>query len=411
MDVLRSDLGRMQATLQQLSSPEVGGTPRGGVSRPALSDADQAVRVLFRDMMGDIGLDTRHDDLGSMYGRRSGTDDDLAPVLVGSHLDTVMPGGRFDGILGVTAALEAISVLDENSVTTRRPIEVVNWTAEEGARFSPAMLASGVVAGVHDAEFAYGRVDGDGNRFGDELERIGFRGDRSHRPGEIHASVEMHIEQGTRLEEAGIPVGVVTGIDPVHWYDVTVTGRGGHAGGPGPEGRRDAMRAAATMITAARDVSLREGFKSTVGIIRSYPGSTNVVPSQVTFTLDLRAASDEALNAAFDAVAQQYRAIAQDEGVEVEWESTFELGWTEFDQGVRRALVDASARLGHDAMELRGGIGHDSMHLARVTRAGMVFTPTVDGLSHCEEEDSPWDAIEAATDVLIAALVDLANDA
>lgn len=400
----------MQDTLQRLSSPEVGGTPGGGVSRPALSDADRAVRLLFQEMMEELGLDTRHDDLGSMYGRRTGTDPDLAPVLVGSHLDTVTPGGRFDGILGVTAALEAIRVLDEDSVTTLRPIEVVNWTAEEGARFSPAMVASAVIAGLHDADFAYGRVDGEGKHFGDELERIGFRGDRSHRPGEIHASLEMHIEQGTQLEEAAIPVGVVTGVDPVNWYEVTVTGRGEHAGGPGPEGRRDAMRAAAAMITAARELSLQHRFKSTVGIIRAHPGSTNVVPTRVTFTLDLRAASDEALHAAFEAVTERYRAIARDEGVDVECESTFELGWTEFDPGVRTALLDAARQLGHDAMELRGGIGHDSMHLARVTRAGMVFTPTVGGLSHCEEEDSPWEAIEAATDVLITALVGLANE-
>ncbi len=169
MTRLRPDLERMQDTLQRLSSPEVGGTPGGGVSRPALSDADRAVRLLFQDMMEELGLDTRHDDLGSMYGRRPGTDPDLAPVLVGSHLDTVTPGGKFDGILGVTAALEAIRVLDDNTVTTLRPIEVVNWPAEEGARFSPAMVASAVIAGLHDADFAYGRVDGEGKRFGDEL--------------------------------------------------------------------------------------------------------------------------------------------------------------------------------------------------------------------------------------------------
>lgn len=410
MGDLSPDLGRMQDTLGRLTSPEVGGTEGGGVSRPALSDADREVRNLFREMMEDLGLATRHDDLGNMFGRRDGADPDMAPVLVGSHLDTVEPGGRFDGILGVTAALEATRVLDENDVATRRPIEVVNWTAEEGARFSPAMLASSVIAGINDAEFAYGRVDEEGKRFGDELERIGFRGDRENRPSDIYASFEMHIEQGTRLEEAGVPVGVVSGVDPVRWYDVKVRGRGEHAGGPGPRGRRDAMRAAARMIVAARDLSLDAGFKSTVGIVRTYPASTNVVPTEVTFTLDLRAASDDDLDAAYGEVVNRYGEIADEEGVEVDSRPTFELGWTEFDPGVRSALMAAAERLGHEAMELRGGIGHDSMHIARVTSAGMVFTPTVDGLSHCEEEDSPWDAIEAATDVMISALVDVANE-
>lgn len=401
----------MQDTLGRLSSPDVGGTPGGGVSRPALSDADREVRVLFREMLASLGLETRHDDLGSMYGRRNGTHPNLAPVLAGSHLDTVVPGGRFDGILGVTAALEAVNVLNDNDVVTRRPIEIVNWTAEEGARFSPAMLASSVIAGVNDAEFAYGRVDEEGRRFGDELERIGFRGERSKRPGEIHASLEMHIEQGTRLEEAEVPIGVVSGVEPVRWYEVTVRGRGEHAGGPGPESRRDAMRAAARMIVAARDLSLGAGFKSTVGIVRSYPASTNVVPTEVSFALDLRAASDHGLDSAYATVTERYREIAGEEGVDATWEPTFQLGLTEFDPGVRSVLSEAAERLGHEAMELRGGIGHDSMHLARITRAGMVFTPTVAGLSHCEEEYSPWEAIEAATHAMIVALVELADEA
>jgi N-carbamoyl-L-amino-acid hydrolase len=411
MTNLQPRLDRMQEVLARLSAPDVGGTPGGGVSRPALSDADRNVRLRFQDMMSNLGLVTRFDDLGSMYGRRQGGDGELAPVLVGSHLDTVVPGGRFDGILGVTAALEAVAVLNESRVQTVRPIEVVNWTAEEGARFSPAMLASGVIAGVHDAEFVYGRSDLEGRRFGDELERIGFRGDRDNRPREIYASLEMHIEQGTRLEETGVPVGIVSGIDPVRWFSVSVTGRGEHAGGPGPRNRRDAMVAASRMIAAARDRSLFDGnFKTTVGIIKAYPGSTNVVPANVTFTLDVRAATDEALAGAVDAVLTLCREIAVEERVAVSCEPTFRLGWTQFDPHVRSIVRRAAQRLGIPASEIRGGIGHDSMHLAAVTRAGMLFTPTVAGLSHCESEDSPWDAILAATAVLIEALVELANE-
>ena len=409
---LRPDLERMQQVLARLSGPDVGGTPAGGVSRPALSDADREARLVLLEMMEGLGLSPRHDDLGSMYGRREGIDTGLAPVLVGSHLDTVVPGGRFDGILGVTAALETVAVLNEHDIVTRRPIEVVNWTAEEGARFPPAMLASAVVAGAHDAAFAHDRVDQQGLRFGDELARIGFLGDAANRPREMHASFEMHIEQGTQLEDAGIPVGVVSGIEPVRWFKVTVRGRGEHAGGPGPRGRRDAMRAAARMIVAARDVSLDgETSKSTVGIIDASPGSTNVVPTEVTFALDVRAMSDEHMDDAVAATRRRFDGIASEEGVAVSWESTFGVADTEFDPGVRAALLTAARELGHPAMELQGGIGHDSMQLASATRAGMVFTPTVGGLSHSEEEDSPWDAIHAATEVMIAALVEVAEEA
>jgi beta-ureidopropionase / N-carbamoyl-L-amino-acid hydrolase len=227
------DLARMQRRLAALSAPEVGGTANGGVDRPALSDADKAARDLLRDLMEQIGLAVRVDDLESIYGRREGLDSGAAPVLVGSHLNTVSPGGLFDGILGVVAALEVVSLLEEAGVRTRRPVDVANWTAEEGARFAPAMLASGAVAGVHHAEFVYSRSDAAGLTFGAELERIGYRGGPEHRPQQIHASLEVHIEQGTVLEDSGDAVGIVEGIAPVRWHQVTVRGGGEHAGGPG----------------------------------------------------------------------------------------------------------------------------------------------------------------------------------
>jgi N-carbamoyl-L-amino-acid hydrolase len=234
-----------------------------------------------------------------MYGRREGLDSGAAPVLVGSHLDTVSPGGRFDGILGVVAALEVVSLLEEAGVQTRRPVDVVNWTAEEGARFAPAMLASGAVAGVHDTELVYSRRDAAGLTFGAELERIGYRGGPEHRPQQIHASLEVHIEQGTVLEDSGDAVGIVEGIAPVRWHQVTVRGGGEHAGGPGLRHRRDAAVAAARMILEARDLALAaDDFKTTVGIITAQPGSTNVVPHTVRFSLDVRAATDERLDEA-----------------------------------------------------------------------------------------------------------------
>ena len=395
------DLARMQRRLAALSAPEVGATAKGGVDRPALSDADKAARDLLRDLMEELGLAVRVDDLGSMYGRRQGHDPDAAPVLVGSHLDTVSPGGRFDGILGVVAALEVVSLLEEAGARTRRPIDVVNWTAEEGARFAPAMLASGAVAGVHQAEFVYSRTDAAGLTFGAELERIGYRGAREHRPPQIHASLEVHIEQGTVLDESGDAVGIVEGIAPVRWHQVTVRGRGEHAGGPGLRHRRDAGVAAARMMVQARDLALAaDDFKTTVGIIAAHPSSTNVVPHTVEFSLDVRAATDARLDEAVRLVTAGFAGLAAEEGVEVVVEETWRLPPTEFDPGLRDLIQATAARLGHRSRRLVGGIGHDSMYLAGVTRAAMIFTPTVGGLSHCEDEDSPWEDITKAVEVL-----------
>lgn len=406
------NLQRMQDTLAALSSPDVGGTPAGGVDRPALSEADRAVRDRFATMLTDLGLDVRVDEVGSMFGRRPGSDPDAAPVLVGSHLDTVSPGGRFDGILGVVAALEAVRLLEEHGVSTRRPIDVVNWTGEEGARFPPAMLASGVVAGDYGADFVHSRSDNQGRTFGEELTRIGYHGDAASRPDRIHASLELHIEQGTQLEQKDVPVGVVTGVDPVRWYEVTVEGRGEHAGGPGQRDRRDAVVAASRMIVAARDLAVAEDrFKATVGNISAAPGSTNVVANTATFSLDLRAHTDAGLDEAIGSVQQEVDRIAGEERVRVRVEETWRLPATTFDPELRAQLMKAAAEDGVEALEVTGTIGHDSLHLSKVTRAAMLFTLTVGGLSHCEEEDTPWQAAEQAVAVLTRVLRDVADEA
>jgi beta-ureidopropionase / N-carbamoyl-L-amino-acid hydrolase len=406
------NLERMQRTLAALSSADVGGTPRGGVDRPALSDADRLVRDRFASMVEEKGMAVRVDEVGCMYARRPGSDETADPVLVGSHLDTVSPGGRFDGIVGVVAAMEAVQLLDERGVRTRRPIDVVNWTGEEGARFPPALLASGVAAGEYDAEFVYSRTDGDGVRFDDELDRIGYRGEARNRPARVHASLELHIEQGRVLEQADVPVGVVAGIEPVRWYTVTVRGRGEHAGGPGPRGRRDSAVAASRMVVAARDLAVaEERFKATVGILSAVPGSTNVVPHTASFSLDLRAHAEAEVDAAIVAVREAFDRIAAEERVEVEVQETWRLDATTFDPALRAQLMKAAAESGIEAMEVVGVIGHDSLQLSKVTRAAMLFTPTVDGLSHCEEEDSPWEATRQAVAVLAGVLCEVADEA
>jgi N-carbamoyl-L-amino-acid hydrolase len=402
---------RMQQRLAALTTPELGGTPAGGMDRPALSDADRAARDLFVQWLRELGLAERVDDFGSIYGRLPGSDPAAAPVLVGSHLDTVPRGGRFDGILGVVAALEVASALQEASVTTRRPIDVVDWTAEEGARFDVPMLASGGLVGAFTREYVYGRTDREGRTFGDELARIGYRGEQSARPPAIAASLELHIEQGPVLEERGASVGVVEGIAAVRWYWVRVHGRGEHAGGTVMARRRDAMVAAARMVVAARDLAREHGqLKTTTGVLTPEPGAINVIPGSVTFSLDLRAQDDGIQDAAIAAIRERFGAIAAEEQVTVTVEEYWRVPPTPFDAAIKDRAEWLCRERGYSVHRLVGGIGHDSQYLARVTRAAMLFTPTAGGLSHCEAEESPWLDIERATDVLLALTVDLANE-
>ena len=313
------DLKRMQRRLGALTTPELGGTPAGGMSRLALSDADRAARDLFVGWLRELGLAVRVDDFGNIYGRRAGADLDAAPVLVGSHLDTVPGGGRFDGILGVVAALEVASALEDAGATTRRPVEVVDYTNEEGARFTPAMLASGGLTGVFTRDYVYSRADREGRTFGDELARIGYRGKEGARPREIAASLELHIEQGPILEAGGESVGVVEGVVGIGWYWVTVRGQSAHAGPTPMTMRRDAMVAAARMIAAARDLARQRGdVNATTGVLTPEPGVINVIPPTVTFSLDLRAREDAAHDAALAAARERFAAIAAEEGMTVE---------------------------------------------------------------------------------------------
>src|SRR5919199_349450 len=313
------DLERMQRRLAALTTPELGGTPAGGMSRLALSDADRAARDLFVGWLRELGLAVRVDDFGNIYGRRTGVDPDAATVLVGSHLDTVPGGGRFDGILGVVAALEVASALEDAGATTRRPVEVVDYTNEEGARFTPAMLASGGLTGVFSRDYVYGRADREGHTFGDELARIGYRGEEGARPREIAASLELHIEQGPVLEAGGESVGVVEGVVGIGWYWVTVRGQSAHAGPTPMTMRRDAIVAAARMIVAARDLPRERGdVNATTGALTPEPGVINVIPPTVTFSLDLRAREDAAHDAALATARERFAAIAAEEGVAVE---------------------------------------------------------------------------------------------
>lgn len=407
---MQIDLDRMQRRLAALTTAELGGTPAGGMNRPALGDADRRARDLFVGWLRELGLAVRVDDFGIIYGRRAGADPDAAPVLIGSHLDTVPGGGRFDGILGVVAALEVASALHAAGATTRRPIDIVDYTNEEGTRFTPAMLASGGMTGVFTREYVYGRPDREGKTFGAELARIGYRGDEGARPREIAASLELHIEQGPVLEASGESVGIVEGIVGIGWYWATVRGQSAHAGPTPMRLRRDALVAAARMVVAARDLARERGdLNITTGALTPEPGVINVIPPTVRFSLDLRARDDAVQDAALAALRERCAAIAAEEGVSVDVEEHWRVPPTPFAAAIKDRAEALCRERGYSVRRLWGGAGHDSQYLARVAPTAMLFVPTIGGLSHCETEDAPWPDIAGATDVLLALANELAN--
>ncbi|MGH6901130.1 MAG: allantoate amidohydrolase, partial [Geminicoccaceae bacterium] len=288
MTGLRVNGERLWRSLMTMA--EIGATPKGGVNRQTLTDEDRRGRDLFRKWCQEAGLQVSVDRMGSMFARRQGTKPDLPPVMLGSHLDSQPTGGKFDGALGVLAALEVIRTLNDHGIQTRAPLEVVNWTNEEGCRFPPAMIASGVFAGVFDLDYGLSRKDHAGRTIGAELERIGYAGDRPVGQRPIGALFELHIEQGPILEAEGQRIGIVTGGQGTRWYDCAVIGAETHAGPAPMESRRDALRGAAAMLVDIYEVAHRHApaGRATVGEFQAYPGSRNTVPGRVRFTVDLR---------------------------------------------------------------------------------------------------------------------------
>lgn len=411
VEALEPDESRLGRWMSLLSAPAVGGTSGGGVTRPALSHYDKIVRDLLSEIATDLGLQLRVDDGGNMYARREGAEPRLAPVLIGSHLDTVTPGGRFDGILGVAVALETVALLNDGGVTTTRPIELVNWMGEEGARFPPAMLGSGLVTGRWDAEYVHDRVDSNGVRVGDALQQIGYLGDAANRLREFHAALEVHIEQGMQLDGTDNDVGVVTSIDPVRWFEVEVTGTGGHAGGPGPAGRKEAVVAASRMVVNARNAAVQAGdFKTTVGKINAEPGANNVIPHMVRFSLDVRSGTDEQLNRTTDDLIAMFEQVAGEEGVKVSVNHIWSMPSAPFDARIQQHLRETAQRRNVAWLNTRGHIGHDSLHLAALGPTAMLFTRTTGGVSHAESEHAPWPAVVATAGVFANVVRALADE-
>ena len=395
-----------------MTMAEIGATAKGGVNRQTLTDEDRRGRDLFRRWCEEAGLSVTVDQMGSMFGHRPGRDQGRPPVLLGSHLDSQPTGGKFDGPLGVLAALEVIRTLNDHGIVTQAPLEVVNWTNEEGVRFAPAMIASGVFAGVFDLEYGLARTDHDGRTIGAELRRIGYAGEQKvgHRP--LGALFELHIEQGPILEAEERRIGVVTGGQGTRWYDCEVIGAEAHAGPTPMEARRDALRAAAELLGEIYQIAHDQApdGRATVGELRAYPGSRNTVPGRVAFTVDMRHpdggvmdAMDHALREAFE------RAQGRAPGLELHLREIWYAPPVAFDPVCVDAVRQAAAGLGLTAREIVSGAGHDAVYMARVVPTAMIFVPCKDGISHNEAEYASPQACEDGANVLLHAALARAN--
>lgn len=407
---LRINGDRLWDSLMQMA--QIGATEKGGVSRLALSEEDRLGRDLFVRWAQEAGCSIRVDAMGNIFARRSGRKDNLAPVLTGSHGDSQPTGGKFDGIYGVLAGLEVVRTLNDHNIQTERPIEVVNWTNEEGSRFAPAMIASGVYAGVFDLEYGLSRTDAQGVTIGEALQQIGYAGTEAMGGREIHAAFELHIEQGPILEAQDITIGVVTGAQGQRWYEVELTGRSAHAGTTPMDHRLDAILGFARVVEAVNALGLAQGAegRATVGMVNAYPNSRNVVPGRVFFSVEFRH-PDEAVLAVLDGqLRNKVQQIAATIGLEQKLEQIFQYAPISFDADCVEHVRRAAAELNYSQRPIISGAGHDACYLNRVAPTAMIFVPCVDGLSHNEAEHIHPHWAEAGTNVLLLAILGKAQE-
>lgn len=351
------------------------------------------------------------DRMGTMFARREGAEPDLAPVYMGSHLDTQPTGGRFDGVLGVLGGLEVVRALDDAGVRTRRPIVLVNWTNEEGTRFAPAMLASGVFAGVHTLDYAYGRTDAQGRSFGEELARIGWAGDEEVGGRPIHALFELHIEQGPILEAEGVDVGVVTHGQGLWWLEIALTGREAHTGSTPMGMRVNAGLGAARITEAVHRIAMRHqpGAVGAVGKLDHWPNSRNVIAGRAVLTVDIRSPDAGTLAAMRAEVEAEARAVAEGLGLGIAIEAAGHFEPVAFDAGLADVVRRAADELGLSRRDIVSGAGHDACWIARLAPTVMIFTPCEGGLSHNEAEAITPDWARMGADVLLRAVLEAAE--
>ena len=409
MNDLRINGERLWASLMELA--QIGATPKGGVCRLALTELDRRGRDLVIRWATEAGMTVTIDKIGNGFMRRAGRDNSLPPVMTGSHIDTQPTGGKFDGNYGVLAGIEVVRTLNEQGIETEAPIEVAFWTNEEGSRFVPVMMGSGVFAKAFTLEHAYAATDTEGKSVRGELERIGYIG--TEEPGDhpIGCYFETHIEQGPVLEDHDITIGVVTGVLGIKWYDCTVTGMEAHAGPTPMALRRDALQVAAELMQKVVAIALHypPHGRGTVGMVQVHPNSRNVIPGRVKFSIDLRNSSDALVEAMDGDIRRAAAALSDKSGLAIQIELVSHYPAAPFSATCTDAVARAATALGYSSMPVVSGAGHDAVYMARQAPAGMIFIPCKDGISHNEIEDAKPDHITAGCNVLLHAMLERAQ--
>ncbi|MCW5711186.1 Zn-dependent hydrolase [Shinella sp.] len=406
---MRVNADRLWDTLMDMA--KIGPGIAGGNNRQTLTDSDAEGRRLFQAWCDAAGLTMGVDTMGNMFMTREGTDPDALPVYVGSHLDTQPTGGKYDGVLGVLAGLEVVRSLNDLGIRTKHPIVVTNWTNEEGARFAPAMLASGVFAGVHTQDYAYGRKDPEGKTFGEELQRIGWVGDEEVGARKMHAYFEYHIEQGPILEAEGKDIGVVTHCQGLWWLEFTLTGREAHTGSTPMTMRVNAGLAMARILEMVQAVAMENqpGAVGGVGQVFFSPNSRNVLPGKVVFTVDIRSPDQAKLDGMRARIEAEAPKICEALGVGCSVEPVGHFDPVTFDPTLVATVRKAAEDLGYSHRDIISGAGHDACWAARVAPATMIMCPCVGGLSHNEAEDISKEWAAAGADVLLHAVIETAG--
>ncbi len=401
---LRIDGARLWQSLMDLA--QIGATPKGGVCRIALTDLDRQGRDLFVQWARGAGCSIRVDAIGNIFARRAGQDDNLPPVMTGSHIDTQPTGGKFDGNYGVLAGLEVVRTLNAASVRTRAPIEVAVWTNEEGSRFVPVMMGSGVFAGAFTLEHALAQRDAQGVSVGEALGSSGYAGQLGPAPA-VGSYFEAHIEQGPVLENHARVIGVVTAALGQRWYDVTVQGMEAHAGPTPMELRRDALLAASELVLEVNRIAVQRAphARGTVGTMELFPNSRNVIPGRASLSVDLRAPDDAQLLDMDAALRAACARIATERSLQITVEQVVYFPPQPFTPQLVQAVRANADDLGYSSMDVVSGAGHDAVYLARVAPAAMIFVPCDDGISHNEIENAAAEHLEAGCNVLLRAML------
>ena len=406
---LKINSSRLWDSIMEMA--KIGPGIAGGNNRQTLTDDDAKGRELFKSWCKKENLVMGTDKMGTMFARREGTNPNALPVYVGSHLDTQPTGGKYDGILGVLGGLEIIRTLNELDIKTKHPIVVVNFTNEEGTRFAPPMMASGVFAGVHELEWAYNKTDADGKKFGDEIKRIGWIGEEEVGARKMHAFFELHIEQGPILEAEGKDIGVVTHGQGLNWIQVTITGRESHTGSTPMPMRKNAGLGMAKITELVQEIAMSHQPAAVGGIGQCdvYPNSRNIIPGKVVFTIDFRSPSFEVQDDMETRLYSEAKKIAKDLDLGIEFEKVGHFDPVTFDETCVNTVRKAAERLGYSHQNIISGAGHDACWINRVAPTAMIMCPCVDGLSHNEAEEITESWASAGTDVLLHAVLETAE--